>query len=96
MSDPDPPFRKPNLVDLQADGILWAINRTVFHPRGFALGLVIGDAGQPIALDLLGDGLEPWHYACDAEAMGDQAARSVDEADLLARFERCLDRARAQ
>ena len=44
-------------VDLRADGVLWMINRCVFHPRGFALA--IDDAG---ALTLMGNGSEPWQY----------------------------------
>lgn len=25
-------------VDIQKDGLLWLVNRVVFHPRGYALG----------------------------------------------------------
>ncbi len=25
-------------VDIQKDGLLWLINRVVFHPRGYSLG----------------------------------------------------------
>lgn len=34
-----PPDENPDLmeVDVREDGILWMINRTVFHPRGVAL-----------------------------------------------------------
>lgn len=42
-------------VDLQADGVLWLINRVVFHPRGFALALMSDGS-----FDLQGDGTEPW------------------------------------
>jgi hypothetical protein len=27
--------------DLEQDGLLWLINRVVFHPRGFALQMVV-------------------------------------------------------
>lgn len=46
-------------IDLQADGVLWAINRTLFHPRGFALGWD-RESGK---FYLLGDGKELWEYS---------------------------------
>lgn len=42
-------------------GLLWLINRTVFHPRGFALALVYAD-GVAVGWSLLGDGSEAWMY----------------------------------
>ncbi len=48
----------PVPVDLRADGVLWLINATVFHPRGFALAVRSDDG----ALVLLGDGVEPWTF----------------------------------
>lgn len=45
-------------VDLRGDGVLWLVNRVVFHPRGFALG-----ADPDGSLRLFGDGSEPWNYA---------------------------------
>jgi hypothetical protein len=45
-------------VDLREDGLLWLINRTVFHPRGFALGIDIESGG----FVLYGNGDEPWDY----------------------------------
>lgn len=44
-------------VDLREDGLLWLINRTVFHPRGFALS--VHPDGK---LYLEGDGSEPWVF----------------------------------
>lgn len=49
---PDP------VVDLRADGVLWMVNKTVFHPRGFALAI---DTETGV-LTLMGDGTEPWTY----------------------------------
>jgi hypothetical protein len=46
-------------VDLRADGLLWLINRTVFHPRGYALGYD-PDTHEFV---LLGDGHEPWVFS---------------------------------
>lgn len=45
-------------VDWRADGLLWLVNRTVFHPRGYALGLDV-EKGRWF---LLGDGSEPWNF----------------------------------
>src|SRR6266540_984695 len=45
-------------IDLSHSGLLWLINRVVFHPRGFALSLDIrGDVATGWLLQ--GDGTEP-------------------------------------
>jgi hypothetical protein len=52
--------------ELQSTGLLWLINRVVFHPRGFALGMVPegNEPGAPYGgWVLLGDGSEPWTFA---------------------------------
>lgn len=46
-------------VDLIDDGLLWLINATVFHPRGFALARNSATG----ALSMMGDGSEPWVFA---------------------------------
>lgn len=46
--------------DLSPSGLLWLINRVVFHPRGYALSLVADDAGTVTGWKLLGDGRQPW------------------------------------
>ncbi len=57
--------------DLRGTGVLWAINKYLFHPRGFALSLEYrepykeGDA--PIGWQLLGDGTESWQFDEDSE-----------------------------
>ena len=51
--------------ELRGSGLLWLINRVVFHPRGFALGLVYPDGDttqEPIGWRLLGDGSEVWYF----------------------------------
>ncbi|MEV4173998.1 hypothetical protein [Nonomuraea sp. NPDC049709] len=48
-------------VDLQGDSLLWLINRTVFHPRGYALAYKPSDG----SFTLLGDGTEPWVFGGD-------------------------------
>lgn len=63
MNEPRP-IPAPVPVDLSADGLLWLINATVFHPRGFALGQDTG-TGE---FFLLGDGGEAWQFAPDGTA----------------------------
>lgn len=55
MSDARP------FLDLSHSGLLWLINRVVFHPRGFALALDIHD-GVATGWRLQGDGSEPWSF----------------------------------
>lgn len=74
-------------VDLHADGILWLINRCIFHPRGFALGHT-PTTDQWV---LIGDGSEPWHYAVPAEL--DDPTKAVDEDSAFAAVEAMFRRA---
>lgn len=59
--EPDPvPSRFPRpFADLSESGLLWLINRTVFHPRGLALSLHVDDAGNATGWSILGNGSEP-------------------------------------
>jgi hypothetical protein len=47
--------------ELRDSGLLWLINRVVFHPRGWALALSYRD-GEPVGWKLLGDGNELWRF----------------------------------
>lgn len=60
-SDPRP------MNELRDSGLLWLINRTVFHPRGLALALVAGDDGTIAGWRLTGDGTEPMWFSPDDE-----------------------------
>jgi hypothetical protein len=51
--------------DLRSSGLLWLINRVVFHPRGWALGMAFDCDDEPIGWKLLGDGSEPWRFEID-------------------------------
>jgi hypothetical protein len=73
INDPESQGRQ---VHLQKDGLLWLINRTVFHPRGYALGY----DPETAAFLLLGDGREPWVFGGDGS----------DEADSLARIRQVM------
>lgn len=52
-------------VDLRGDGLLWLINVTTFHPRGFALAVNDGEFW------LQGDGTEPWRFASEADVIAE-------------------------
>lgn len=50
--------------ELKTTGLLWLINATVFHPRGYALGLFRDSVtGEFVGWVLLGDGTEPWTFS---------------------------------
>lgn len=51
---------------LREYGVLWLINRVVFHPRGFALALEYEDGeAQPFGWSINGDGTEVWRFGDD-------------------------------
>ena len=53
--------------DLRSTGLLWLINRAVFHPRGYALALVLDDDGEVTGWSMLGDGSEVWTFTANAD-----------------------------
>lgn len=68
--------------DLRPTGLLWLINTTVFHPRGYALALHFDDDGQATGWSLLGDGTERWSFSENGWPEGetpDDAFRAVKE-----------------
>jgi hypothetical protein len=62
------------LSGLRDHGLLWLINRVVFHPRGFALGLDVNDDGQVVGWSMIGDGSEVWSFS--GEVDDDQFAKA--------------------
>lgn len=48
--------------ELRTSGLLWFLNATVFHPRGYALALHYDGDENVIGWSLVGDGTEPWGY----------------------------------
>jgi hypothetical protein len=50
----------------ESTGLLWLINRTCFHPRGFALALH-RDEGNVVGWSLEGDGSECWNFSEDTD-----------------------------
>lgn len=55
------------LSELSDSGLLWLINRVVFHPRGFALALHADEDGTVTGWNLLGDGSEAWSFPEERE-----------------------------
>lgn len=62
--------------DLRSTGLLWLINSTVFHPRGFALAFTMQD-GKPTGWKLLGDGSEPWRFDGDIDELFRKAEETL-------------------
>lgn len=68
-------------VDWFTDGLLWAVNTTLLHPRGYALA-VDPDTG---VMTLQGDGTERWSFGCDDATAGTCDERFDQFHALLAR-----------
>jgi hypothetical protein len=54
---------------LREHGLLWLINRTVFHPRGYALSLHASDRDgrDVVGWSMQGDGSEPWTFTSEVD-----------------------------
>lgn len=77
---PKPPeYEVHSFEELLSTGLLWLINATCLHPRGYALALNIGPDGKVTGWQMLGDSSEPWRFACDDEtqAVVDERFASV-------------------
>lgn len=69
MPDLNPDSVRP-FREIRDAGLLWLINTTVFHPRGYALALAFDADGNATGWKLLGDGTEPWvmpDHECDEQ-----------------------------
>ena len=77
--------------ELRDTGLLWLINRVVFHPRGYALALHYADpdpgptGGTATGWSLLGDGTEPWTMGDPPEDLRALGHRTEDELFQLAK-----------
>jgi hypothetical protein len=70
--------------ELRDTGLLWLINRTVFHPRGFALALMYDEPGQAeggnvTGWQLYGDGTEPWSMGDPPQHLRAQGHKTEDQ-----------------
>lgn len=66
------------IAELRDSGLLWLINRAVFHPRGFALGVALDESGAVLGWFVEGDGSEPWRFDLPAEHE-DELFRAAEE-----------------
>ncbi len=74
----NPPCR--SFEELRSSGLLWAINKVLLHPRGFALAVHFPEGAtreqieahevELIGWGLAGDGREPWSFAPPADDEG--------------------------
>lgn len=55
------------LEELRDSGLLWLINRVVFHPRGVALALELDDRQRVVGWNLIGDGSAPWSFPSEVD-----------------------------
>lgn len=62
--------------ELEKSGLLWMINRYIFHPRGFTFGLVPDERGNMTGWALLGTGKECYKFMSDMDDMGFLAAET--------------------
>jgi hypothetical protein len=77
VADPRP------LEELRDSGLLWLINRVLFHPRGRALALHVDEEGHIVGWSLVGDGSEPWRYDlsdADEREVFERAEQTLREA----------------
>lgn len=81
MGDRDASVRP--FADFRDSGLLWLVNRVVFHPRGYALALhytgKFPDMGECTGWSLLGDGTEPWTMGDPSPEQQAQGALTEDQ-----------------
>lgn len=73
MSDEVRPF-----AEFQQEGLLWLVNASVFHPRGYALAFHHDSDGNVTGWSLEGDGSERWRYDEDMGSAGRTMSRHLD------------------
>lgn len=75
QSRPHMPFQ-----EFQALGLLWLVNRVVFHPRGYALTFHVDEDGTIKGWSMQGDGSEPWSFT---EADDDEMFKAIKDSKIL-------------
>jgi len=63
--------------ELSSAGLLWLINRVVFHPRGFMLAFHVNEVGEAIGWSLQGDGSEVVYFTPEIEDQLFMAAQAT-------------------
>lgn len=73
--------QQQRLGALSGSGLLWLINRVVFHPRGFALALHTESDGRVTGWSIQGAGKEVWKFSdADDDASFAAAEKTLNEA----------------
>ena len=83
----DPVIDARPFHELRDSGLLWLINRVVFHPRGWALSLVyrkrevseLASGGEVLGWKLVGDGTEVWTMVDPSPELIEQGHKTEDE-----------------
>lgn len=84
---PGPPGDLRPLQELVDSGLLWLVNRCVFHPRGLALGLFV-EEGEVLGWRLLAaDADQPFAFADPQDTDGYRRAETTLHAALAEREE---------
>jgi hypothetical protein len=73
---------------LREEGVLFMINRLVFHPRGYALALEYADGEtEPRGWNIIGDGTEIWCFYHEEEQEPFERFKSLLESAPTTLFE---------
>jgi len=70
MRDPRPFSEMSDIEPERNTGMLWAINRYLLHPRGFALTFHFDDDQRLTGWSIQGDGREVWAFAAADDDKG--------------------------
>lgn len=54
--------QRATLRAFRESGLLWLVNTSILHPRGYAIAMQLSDHGEPLGMMVDGDGVEPWAY----------------------------------
>ncbi len=63
---------------LKESGLVWLINRAVFHPRGFSFAVHMDREGKCMGWSVDGDGTEPWSYDRTLAKAEEERFRAVE------------------
>lgn len=82
------PDQRQAIREFKDTGLLWLVNTSVMHPRGYAIAVTVAEDGEPIAMSVVGDGTEPWCF--DGEAVDQFYAHNQAEHDREFRWAESL------
>ena len=85
--DPGLPF-----TEFRESGLLWLVNRVVFHPRGYAMAMHFTGEGFKTCTGyrIVGDGTQPWSMGPDPTDEERDKYGAMSEDELFARIKALL------